>query len=348
LIVGRGHVGKTRVGDVLRMDVDEAVGFFAALPNRRLPEVRGERLAVACLHGRDDCEKSYHAIARRGRLVLDTYRRTLHCARPACLVNARGRAKTPRNEGLPNSRGGGDSRLWAHRPNRRGEALPPRGRRTRAFEENRKMKKTRNSRAALLCAGALFAAAGTAQAALQDRDLDGDSVIDAFYDTELDITWLRNANVNGAMDWDSAVAWADDFSFAGYDDWRLPTTLQPDPSCTEQSGASYGYDCTGSEMGHLWYVELGNTAGAMTNTGDFQNLQPLYYWSGTEYALDPSMAWYFLTDNGLQNVISKSFDTNFYALAVRPGDVPVIPEPQTYALMLAGLTALWVARRRAR
>lgn len=210
------------------------------------------------------------------------------------------------------------------------------------------MKKTRNSRAALLCAGALFAAAGTAQAALQDRDLDGDSVIDAFYDTELDITWLRNANVNGAMDWDSAVAWADDFSFAGYDDWRLPTTLQPDPSCTEQSGASYGYDCTGSEMGHLWYVELGNTAGAMTNTGDFQNLQPLYYWSGTEYALDPSMAWYFLTDNGLQNVISKSFDTNFYALAVRPGDVPVIPEPQTYALMLAGLTALWVARRRAR
>ena len=124
------------------------------------------------------------------------------------------------------------------------------------------MKKTKIARAALLCAGALLAAAGTAQAALQDRDLDGDSVVDAFYDTDLDITWLRNADVNGVMDWDTAVAWADGFSFSGYDDWRLPV-----------SDECQGYDCTGSEMGHLWYVELGNTAGAMTNTGDFQNLQ---------------------------------------------------------------------------
>lgn len=29
---------------------------------------------------------------------------------------------------------------------------------------------------------------GAAQAALQDRDLNGDTVIDAFYDTDLDVT----------------------------------------------------------------------------------------------------------------------------------------------------------------
>ena len=40
---------------------------------------------------------------------------------------------------------------------------------------------------------------GTAQAALQDRDLNGDTVIDAFYDTDLKITWLRDANVTGPM-----------------------------------------------------------------------------------------------------------------------------------------------------
>lgn len=210
------------------------------------------------------------------------------------------------------------------------------------------MKKTITSRAAMLCAGALLAAAGAAQAALQDRDLDGDTVVDAFYDTELDITWLRNGDVNGQMDWDTAVAWADGFSFAGYDDWRLPTTLRPDPSCSSHSGGEdFGYNCTGSEMGHLWYVELGNTAGGpMTHTGDFQNLQSYYYWSGTEYTPVPDHAWTFRTYDGYQYGNLKS--NVFYALAVRPGDVPVIPEPQTYALMLAGLTALWVARRRAR
>ncbi len=36
-----------------------------------------------------------------------------------------------------------------------------------------------------------------------------------------------------------------------------------------------------------------------------------------------------------------------YAMAVRAGDVAAIPEPQTYALMLAGLAGLaLVARRR--
>ncbi|HRP28066.1 MAG TPA: DUF1566 domain-containing protein [Burkholderiaceae bacterium] len=195
------------------------------------------------------------------------------------------------------------------------------------------MKKTITSRAAMLCAGALLAAAGTAQAALQDRDLDGDSVVDAFYDTDLDITWLRNADVNGLMDWDTAVAWADSFSFAGYDDWRLPI-----------SDECAGFDCTASEMGHLWYVELGNSAGAMTNTGDFQNLQSSYYWSGTQWSNLPDYAWVFGTHVGHQGTAHKS--AHLYALAVRPGDVPVIPEPQTYALLLAGLGVLALLRRR--
>ena len=73
-------------------------------------------------------------------------------------------------------------------------------------------------------AGAVAAAAmligGAAQASLVARDLNGDTVTDAFYDTDLNITWLRDANVNGSMDWDTAVAWADGSSFGGYSDWR--------------------------------------------------------------------------------------------------------------------------------
>jgi hypothetical protein len=110
------------------------------------------------------------------------------------------------------------------------------------------MKKTKNTLARIVATAAGASAlliAGAAQAALQDRDLDGDNVVDAFYDTELDITWLRNANVNGTMNWDTAVAWADSFSFGGYDDWRAERR----PRCGS------AYNCTGSEMGHLWYVD---------------------------------------------------------------------------------------------
>lgn len=175
---------------------------------------------------------------------------------------------------------------------------------------------------------------GSAQAALLDRDLDGDTVVDAFYDTELDITWLRDANVNGAMNWWNAVAWADGYSFGGYSDWRLPSS----DTCS-------GYNCAGSEMGHLWYVELGNPAGGpMTNTGRFVNLLSSDYWSGTEYAPDTYHAWEFRTNFGHQGWYGKP--NAHYAMAVRGGDVPAIPEPATTGLMLAGLIALAAKRRR--
>lgn len=117
------------------------------------------------------------------------------------------------------------------------------------------MQTTKMSRAVAgaICAVAATLLAGPTQAALQDRDLNRDSVVDAFYDTDLDITWLRDADVNSVMTAYDAVTWADGFSFGGYTDWRLPT-----------SDSCYGYNCTGSEMGHLWYVELGNSAGTLT------------------------------------------------------------------------------------
>lgn len=174
--------------------------------------------------------------------------------------------------------------------------------------------------------------AGTAQAALQDRDLDGNGVTDAFYDTDLDITWLRDANVSGLINWPTAVAWADGYSFGGHNDWRLPSS----DNCE-------GYNCTGSEMGHLWYVELGNSAGTMTNMGDFQNLLATFYWSGTVHPSSPTNISYLFMPDGWQGAIGTS--NQLPAMAVRDGDVPAIPEPTTYALMLAGLAALALAKR---
>ena len=187
---------------------------------------------------------------------------------------------------------------------------------------------------ALAAAAALLA--GTAQAALQNRDLNGDGQTDAFYDTDLNITWLRDADVNGLKQWGAAVTWADTFSFGGYTDWRLPT-----------SDTCQNLNCAGSEMGHLWYVELGNTAGALTNTGNFQNFQSYAYWSGTEVSGVAQNAYYFYNAIGGQYGHNETDD--FYAMAVRDGDVTTaVPEPETYVLMLGGLAAMVLAIRRKR
>jgi hypothetical protein len=46
---------------------------------------------------------------------------------------------------------------------------------------------------------------GTWETTLQNRDLNGDGIADAFYDTQLNVTWLRNVNSNVLMNWDAAT-----------------------------------------------------------------------------------------------------------------------------------------------
>lgn len=181
----------------------------------------------------------------------------------------------------------------------------------------------------VLCALTLtMLMSGTAQATLLDRDLDHNGQVDAFYDTDLNITWLRNANVNGRMPWGTAISWADGLSFAGYDDWRLPIS----DGCLQTN-------CTRSEMGHLFYIELGNSAGALTNTGKFRNLLFSTYWSGTAENGVPSAAVAFGM-NGFQVYILARDTTALYAMAVRPGDVAPIPEISSQGALLLGLMVL--------
>ena len=153
-------------------------------------------------------------------------------------------------------------------------------------------------------------------------------------------------------------------NYAGHKDWRLPTLNPSDTSCSDNfypgggfSQQYYGYGCTGGELSHLFVTDLGNKAheSVLNPTGDtaeqianlalFSNVQSDAYWSGTEYAPLPHLAWLFYTSYGYQDYDGK--DYALYAVAVRPGDVAAsVPEPQTLALALLALGATVVARKK--
>jgi hypothetical protein len=120
----------------------------------------------------------------------------------------------------------------------------------------------------------------------------GSGVFLAYYDPNLDITWLADANAgagsafddelsptDGVMTWTNANAWAASLTVGGVSGWRLPTVRPVDGSAfdiffsnnasTDQGYAPTTTDGTDggwrdgsntpvSEMGFLYYVTLGN------------------------------------------------------------------------------------------
>jgi len=109
-----------------------------------------------------------------------------------------------------------------------------------------------------------------AQAMLQDRGsfsytdgLGNTGMVNLIYDQDLDITWVGDANLaktsgfdaDGLLPWQQAVNWAAGLTIGGMNNWRLPTTTQPDATCSVQQigGVSIGDGCRGSEMGRLYH-----------------------------------------------------------------------------------------------
>jgi hypothetical protein len=187
--------------------------------------------------------------------------------------------------------------------------------------------------------------------------------------------------ITGAMDWATAMTWAADLVYGGYSDWRLPTNTP-----VNGSSFNYTYSLDGStdmgsnvtsphsELAYMYHVNLGlkgvsDTAGndqsdfgifgngtyngvdrnshGQNNVGLVSDLQNWAYWSDIDFSPSPIDAWAFATYLGIQ-VNQNKIINQYYAWAVRPGDVTVssVPVPAAFWLFGSGLIALASFTRR--
>jgi len=163
-----------------------------------------------------------------------------------------------------------------------------------------------------------------------------------FYDSYFDITWYDYTHTPDI--WANQKDWADALSVTfgtnTYTDWRLPSAWNQDGS-----GLCQGYYCTDSEMGHLYYVDIGSEGAVpypVYGTSDFQNLPDVEGWPddpGNIWFGDATMRfnWYW----GGQ--YSSTHDQSWGAIAVRNG-LAVVPEPISSTLFIVGGATLGLRR----
>jgi hypothetical protein len=183
---------------------------------------------------------------------------------------------------------------------------------------------------------------GTWMTVLFPRDINGDGTVDAWYDTSTNLTWLASAQELTYAEGVSYIAGLDVSGVAG---WAWANQLQ---------------------VSTMYHVDLGNVdvppgLAGWKNTGPFIGLEnggegtsSGWFWTGAPLVpVGPPGAFtskVFAADSLGVFIYDQPSTSHYNVWAVRAGDVPVaaVPEPETYALMLAGLALIASRHRKVR
>lgn len=157
---------------------------------------------------------------------------------------------------------------------------------------------------------------------------------------------------SGRVSWFGAMAFVsylNSINYAGSNQWRLPIRVTNDSGYNVLTNGVLA----GDEYAELYYNELGSKAyydlnsqvqagsGIRDLNNIFVNEKSFAYWYGTE-ARDSS--WYFNMNDGAQSYVAK--DRQYYVWAISPGQITIVPEPESFALLLAGLGSVGAGVRR--
>ncbi len=188
------------------------------------------------------------------------------------------------------------------------------------------------------------------------------------HDSRLGVTWLADANLaatekfgvanineSGSMNYATAVQWVAAMNasnsgagYLGHNNWQLPTAPGTDKTCqiTGPHGEPFGYNCSGSALGSLYYVSLGlqepnsAVAASQVEVGPFKNFQAYLYWSRSS-AIDPKQGFVsFSFSSGFQG--ANVFRNYLYALPMFKGKLPGTPATtETYLQVDANATTVY-------
>ncbi len=176
----------------------------------------------------------------------------------------------------------------------------------------------------------------------------------AYYDTQLDITWTADGNLQdfdgcplcGAETLGSQVAWAAGLTINGIGGWRLarmgaPVVYRPgfatQPNLIDCSDTTQAA-CQVNELDHLFHYGAGTTFGSgvtAATPGPFSGIEASDYWSGSERGDAIDASW--VHSMGFDNQTAANHSSLKFAWAVHPG---LVPEPSTALLFAVGLAGL--------